>query len=66
MKIQITMKTPDAVTNALEYTDFSYIPEENRDSESERIYKLCKKWFQYGECVTLEVDTEKETCVVLG
>lgn len=26
---------------------------------------LCQKWFRYGECLTVEIDTEAQTCVVV-
>jgi cobalamin biosynthesis Mg chelatase CobN len=24
-----------------------------------------KKWFKWGECITVEIDTDEETCVVI-
>lgn len=50
------MKTPDCLDNATE--EFS-------EEEREEIKKLASRWFQYGEYVTLELDTEKETLVVV-
>jgi uncharacterized protein YxjI len=48
------MKTPDALAHV-------ELPED----QEEKIMELLKRWFQWGECCTLEVDTELETCVVL-
>lgn len=27
---------------------------------------ICEKWFEYGELVTLQIDTEQKTCEVLS
>jgi hypothetical protein len=55
------MKTPDAISNAIDYTFGLEIESE----EKEIVEKLAEKWFSYGEAVSLEIDTEKETCTVL-
>jgi hypothetical protein len=31
----------------------------------ERIGKVCSKWFQYGEYLTVEIDTDAGTCTVV-
>jgi len=56
MKIKVTFKTPDALDYALDG-----VPEEEREAVEEK----CAKWFRYGECVTIEVDTDAGTAVVL-
>lgn len=56
MKLKIQLKTPDAVFYATED-----LPEEQRD-EAQRVANL---FFRYGEQLTVEIDTENETCVVL-
>lgn len=27
--------------------------------------ELCKKWFEYGEYLTVEIDTDAKTCTVV-
>lgn len=66
------MKCPDAlefaIENALEgeiggpsdseeHTDLFY-------EEKQRITSLVKKWFRYGEVLTVIIDTEEQTCIV--
>jgi len=36
-----------------------------REHRNEAIYNLCGKWFKYGEYLMVEIDTEKQTCVVV-
>lgn len=55
MKIQITMKTPDCLY---------YATQDMEEEEKVEFEELCKKWFEYDEYVTLEVDTENKTCIV--
>lgn len=55
MKIKIMMKSPDVLDYALENLD---------DEESETIKDNLKKWFRYGEVVTLVYDTEQDTLTV--
>lgn len=38
--------------------------EELRESRAEEYRNLCDKWFEYGEYLTVVVDTETKTCVV--
>lgn len=72
MKIEITLKDPDvlydAIDDALEEFNIEGTNEEELESvkkvRKEKIMELCGKWFEYGEYLTVEVDTEKETCVV--
>lgn len=56
MKIQITFKSPDALDYALENLS---------EEEKETAKEVCKKWIEYEEYVTIEVDTEKKTAIVL-
>lgn len=73
MKLQITMKTPDSLAdsilesvNAMEFPDLS--KEEAkfaREDKLDEISEICKRWFKYGEYLTVEVDTEAKTCVVV-
>jgi len=56
MKITISFKTPDAVEYALENLS---------EDEKKSVESLIETWVEYGECLTVEVDTEAKTCVVL-
>ena len=58
MKIEICFKNPDAIDDAID--EKGHISPEERET----IKKICDKWFEYREYVTLIVDTEKETCEV--
>ena len=55
MKIHVTMNTPDCIY---------YATKDLSDHKKEEVEQLCTQWFQYGEYVTLEIDTEKGTCEV--
>lgn len=56
MKIQFYFKTPDAVADAVQNLSEDDTDEVNRHS---------KRWIEWGEAVTLELDTEAGTCEVL-
>lgn len=56
MDILIHFKTPDAVDHALD----GLTPEQKRAA-----LEAIRKWVEFGECVTVEIDTETgEACVV--
>ena len=59
MKIQLYFKTPDVVYNTLHNNN---IPED----EMETLYDIIGQWVKYGECITIEVDTEKKTAEVIN
>ena len=79
MKIQVTFKTPDALEYAARnYAEFfvnqnAKLIEQEYDGDvelfisdkKEEFEQFAKRWIEYGECVTLEIDTELNTCVVL-
>jgi len=76
MKIQISMKTPDAVeyaiNQAVESEDLTRdcdgkeaMDEDERYEFEENLRETCKKWFRYGECVSIEIDTETGEATVL-
>lgn len=58
MKIRISMKTPDCIDHAIS-------EEEPSNTEEKAIRRIAKKFFRYDECVDLEIDTERETCIVV-
>ena len=57
MQIRIKMKTPDAVADAL-----NDIQDED---EQYRLKSLAHHWFEFGEYLTVEIDTEAKTCTVV-
>lgn len=78
MIFRVTMKTPDVMLDNVvkacesEYGTDEYY-EHGEDSEDydliqekvEEVLSVCKKWFGYGEYLTVEIDTEKQTCTVV-
>lgn len=56
MKIKVLMKTPDCLDYATEYLN---------EEDKTKLLQIARKWFSYREYVSLEIDTEKETCIVL-
>ena len=74
MKIKITFKDPDALIDCVadgvrENFTIGDLSEEEAEKvlevRGETVREICSKWFEYGEYLTVEVDTEKETCEVL-
>lgn len=73
MKIRITYKDPDAlqdcIKDALADLTIEGVNDEEmeliREKRQEEIAKMCGKWFEWGEYLNVEVDTEKETIKVL-
>lgn len=78
MKFKVTLKDPDGVYESIEDAAKSAanevagvleLDDEDRASfverKTEKLKKLCSKWFEYGEYLTVEIDTEAETCVVV-
>jgi len=55
MIVHILMKTNDCVDRASEHLE---------KEERKEFRVLCEKWFEFGEYVTLSVDTEKKTIKV--
>lgn len=75
MKFKVTMKDPDGVYESREEAikqDVAEIPglsDEEREAVIEKrretLRDLIGKWFEYDEYLTVEVDTEAGTCVVV-
>lgn len=74
MKIRVTMKDPDvlhdAITDALEADPaLAELDEDEREAVTElrhdKISRLAGRWFEYGEYLTVEIDTEAESCTVI-
>ena len=56
MKIRLDFKTPDVVDYALDGLT---------EDEQAEVKSACKKFVEYGECVIIEIDTEKGTAEVI-
>ena len=66
MKFTIYMKTPDAVEYAIENAmDNEVADDEDQYEIRENLKELCSKWFSYGECVGIEIDTDTEIATVV-
>lgn len=65
MKFQVTLKCPDAleqkISDNLSDANNGYTSAD----EYHKIMNQCEKWFKYGELLTVEIDTEADTCVVI-
>jgi len=75
MKYRITMKDPDGPYEAIQEAakqQLAGVPgltDEERESLIDGRHTTLRdqalKWLEYGEYVTLEIDTEANTCVVV-
>jgi len=73
MKLQISFKDPDAliecINDALEDLKIEGVNDEEletiKEKRAEEYQEICSKWFEYGEYLRVEVDTDNKTCVVL-
>jgi len=73
MKFTITMKDPDgfyesvmdAITEDVRGIQDPDEREAVRQVREEKTHALLKRWFEYAEYLTVEVDTVAETCTVV-
>jgi hypothetical protein len=73
MKFRVTMKTPDALNDAIkeaiETVEIPYLDSEAADMVREKqveMYKaMCARWFKGGDYLTVEIDTGAQTCTVV-
>jgi len=75
MKFKITMKDPDGVYESIkDAADASLANVEGLsgherneliENRVEQIGESIGKWFEYKEYLTVEIDTDKQTCVVV-
>ena len=75
MKFKITMKDPDTLYDAIrdavkeEVDAIENIDADERqdliETRIEKAAKVASKWFEYGEYLRVEIDTDAGTCVVL-
>lgn len=74
MKIRIYLKDPDtlydAINDALEEETFGLTNQEEinllKEKRAESYRELAGEWFEYGEYVMLEMDTEEKTMRVVS
>ncbi len=59
MKIQFTMKTPDVISDIID-CELHY---QSQDFK-EKVEAKLNKWFEYGEYLHVEYDTDRDTMTV--
>lgn len=67
------MKDPDCLYDAVnEALDKNMPPqltreewEQLKETRAENVRDIAGKWFEYGEYLTVEIDTEAKTCTVV-
>lgn len=57
MKLRLCFKTPDVLDYAIENLD---------ENEQNIAREVAKKWIKYGECCSIEIDTDTGTATVLS
>lgn len=65
MKVRVMMKTPDALDYGLAEAFADVERGEERNAQWDIAKTVCEKFLKYGECLTVEIDTEAETCTVV-
>lgn len=74
MKISVTMKDPDTLQDAIadavkaDVEKLKLAPAEAKavaELREQSAAAVASKWFEFGEYLTVEIDTEAETCVVV-
>lgn len=75
MKFVVSMKDPDTLSDAIseavkeEVAKIEGLADDERegveDDRREKVQKLCGKWFEYGEYLRVEIDTDAGTCTVV-
>ena len=75
MKFQVTMKDPDVLCEAIDDAVNAEVgrldlPKDEREAVAERRREKAREavapWFRYGEYLTVEIDTDTGTCVVVA
>jgi hypothetical protein len=73
MKFRVAFKDPDALIDAIDEAtakgEFPGLEEEEaqavQEIRKENVRELCLRWFEFGEYLTVEIDTEAKTCIVV-
>ena len=62
MKIQLTFKSPDAISEAIQDAGIS---RRTQPDEYDEMYEELSEWTRYGEYLDVEYDTETKQMVIL-
>jgi hypothetical protein len=74
MKFTVTMKDPDGLDTSIDdaIQDDESLLEMAKDEQKavigarkQRMRDVCKRWFEYGEYIRIEIDVEAGTATVL-
>lgn len=74
MKFEVLMKDPDtlrdAIEDAIKAEEFPILDADEieavKGKRLEKIYEMCcDNWFEYGEYLRVEIDTDAKTCTVI-
>lgn len=73
VKFKVTMKDPDTLHECIRDAVAETVKNVEAEDEAaalvevreERCRKVAAKWFKYGEYLTVEIDTDSGTCVVV-
>jgi hypothetical protein len=73
MIFRVTMKDPDtlhdAIQDAVAKLPMNGLDDDEaelvREKRAEKVGELCGKWFEWGEYLTVEIDTTSGTCRVI-
>lgn len=74
MKFKVTMKDPDTLHDAIAEAAAESVATLSNDADEreavaairrEQAQKVAEKWFEYGEYLCVEIDTDAGTCVVV-
>jgi hypothetical protein len=74
VKFTVTMKDPDTLHDAITEAVKKSLADLGLDDDElepmierrhEKVSDICGKWFEYGEYLRVEIDTEARTCTVL-
>ncbi len=76
MKFRVTMKDPDTLSDAIsdavtdELKKIEGLDADDREALFEErhnaVREVASKWFEYGEYVTIEIDTDDNTATVIA
>ena len=75
VKFRVTMNYPDTLHDAIreaverELAAMENLDEDEREqlaeTRADKVSDKCDRWFRYSEYLTVEIDTEAMTCVVV-
>ena len=70
MKLKITLKDPDGVYESIKDAaesstgDTDGLDDNELEELAQKLEEQCKPWIEYGEYVTIEIDTDAGTATV--